>query len=397
MARQIDPKWFRQVLGQYPTGVCVVTADDDGPAGMAVGSFTSVSLDPPLVAFLADKSSTTWPRIQKAGHFCANVIAADQEHVCRAFARKGGDKFGELPWRPARSGAPILDGAIAWIDCEIDAVHEAGDHYIVIGAARELDVARAHLPLLFFQGGYGRFTPQSLATGDVDLIRHFSHMDVVRPELEQLAAESQVEATASIRVGDEVIVIAKAGRPRGQHLPTRVGFRYSLTPPVGAVFVAWSDSATVDAWLQREVDDDAGVGRLHEEALEWIRDSGYCAFFGSIPPLDSKRSGAARSAPRDLRAVVRDLRIAVEFTDEDSVDTPNFWATIHAPVFDSMGNVALVIGLNGFDSSLRAEDFSTYTERLLRAARHVEAAIRGDASARQTTDSADAVRSAHRS
>ena len=115
----VDPKWFRQVLGEYPTGVCVVTAadPDGGYAGLTVGSFTSVSLDPPLVAFLPDKSSTTWPRLERAGRFCVNVLAADQEYICRAIAAKETDKFAGLDWRPAGSGSPILAGVSAWIDC----------------------------------------------------------------------------------------------------------------------------------------------------------------------------------------------------------------------------------------------------------------------------------------
>jgi flavin reductase (DIM6/NTAB) family NADH-FMN oxidoreductase RutF len=374
---RIDQKWFRQVLGQYPTGVCVVTASDkDGPAGMAVGSFTSVSLDPPLVAFLADESSTTWPRIRRAGHFCVNVIAADQEHICRAFARRGGEKFGDLSWRAARSGAPILDGVIAWIDCDIDAVHEAGDHYIVIGAVRELDIVRPHLPLLFFQGGYGRFIPQSLATGDLDLIRHFHHMDVVRPELEQLANDARVEATAAIRIADEVVVIATAGRPRGRHLPTRVGFRYALTPPVGAVFAAWSDATTIDAWLKRAPNTDEEAHHRHREGLRWIRDHGYCVFFGSIPPASGRRSGTPRGSPRDLGHVVRDLRIALDPMDTDGIDTANFWATIHAPAFDSAGNVALLIGLNGFDTPFQADDFVGHVELLMHTAQRVTGSVR---------------------
>jgi len=91
----IDPAEFRKVLGSYPTGVCVITAldDDDRPAGMVVGSFTSVSLDPPLVGFFPDRKSTSWPQIEKAGHFCVNVMASDQTDVCRAVTAKGDQKF----------------------------------------------------------------------------------------------------------------------------------------------------------------------------------------------------------------------------------------------------------------------------------------------------------------
>src|SRR4249920_1206775 len=130
----IDPGAFREVLGHFPTGVVVIAGiDQDGaPAGMAVGSFTSVSLDPPLVAFLPDRASTSFPKIRATGSFCINVLADDQEHVCRAFAARGGDKYGSAAWRPAGSGAPILYGVVAWIDCDLDQVLEAGDHYIVL-------------------------------------------------------------------------------------------------------------------------------------------------------------------------------------------------------------------------------------------------------------------------
>lgn len=153
-----DSAKFRQVLGHFPTGVTVVTAAPaSGPVGLAVGSFASVSLDPPLVAFFPDKRSTSWPRIEEAGSFCVNVLAEDQEEVCRRFASKSDDKFEGLGWRPAPSGAPILAGTLAWIDCDIHAVIDAGDHFYVTGAVRELEVEREGGPLLFFRGGYGRF------------------------------------------------------------------------------------------------------------------------------------------------------------------------------------------------------------------------------------------------
>jgi flavin reductase (DIM6/NTAB) family NADH-FMN oxidoreductase RutF len=151
----IDSARFRQVLGHFATGVTVVTADHpDGPVGLAIGSFFSVSLDPPLVGFCAARSSTSWPRIREAGTFCVNVLAEDQEHVCRAFASKQPDKFRGLGWRPSALGAPVLADVLAWIECEIELMHDAGDHEIVIGAVRELEVEREIGPLVFFRGGY---------------------------------------------------------------------------------------------------------------------------------------------------------------------------------------------------------------------------------------------------
>lgn len=153
-----DSARFRQVLGHFPTGVTVVTASAaDGPVGLAVGSFASVSLDPPLVAFFPDRKSSSWPQIEQAGSFCVNILAEDQEEVCRRFASKGDDKFAGLGWKKSGSGAPILDGVLAWIDCDIDQVTDAGDHHCVLGRVRELEVTHDGGPLLFFRGGYGRF------------------------------------------------------------------------------------------------------------------------------------------------------------------------------------------------------------------------------------------------
>ena len=156
---EIDPAHFRQVLGHFPTGVTVITAigSDGDPAGFAVGSFFSVSLDPALVGFCAGKGSSSWPGIRDAGRFCVNVLAEDQEAVCRQMSLKGQDKFKGLGWKPAATGSPRLDDVVAWIDCEIDAVHDAGDHEICIGRVRELGILHEHGPLLFYRGGYGRF------------------------------------------------------------------------------------------------------------------------------------------------------------------------------------------------------------------------------------------------
>lgn len=156
----IDEARYRQVLGHFPTGVTVITAKTDtGPVGLAVGSFASISLHPPLVGFFVGVSSSSWPRIREAGAFCVNILAADQEDVCRVFASKGADKFAGLGWKPAASGAPRLRDVLGWIDCDITDVFDAGDHQLCVGHVRELgvDVEHEHGPLVFYRGGYGRF------------------------------------------------------------------------------------------------------------------------------------------------------------------------------------------------------------------------------------------------
>jgi 3-hydroxy-9,10-secoandrosta-1,3,5(10)-triene-9,17-dione monooxygenase reductase component len=156
----VDSARYRQVLGHFPTGVTVITAaGPDGPAGMCVGSFTSVSLDPPLVAFCAGDTSTSYPQIAAAGHYCVNILADDQEDIARVFADSGEDRFSGVGWRPsAATGAPVINDVLAWIDCEIAAVHLAGDHWIVVGRVLDLEIGHEGGPLVFFRGGFGRYT-----------------------------------------------------------------------------------------------------------------------------------------------------------------------------------------------------------------------------------------------
>jgi 3-hydroxy-9,10-secoandrosta-1,3,5(10)-triene-9,17-dione monooxygenase reductase component len=149
----IEPRVFRRVLGHFLTGVAVVsTMDRNEPVGLTVGSFFSISLDPPLVGFCAANTSKTWPIIKRAGRFCVNVLAADQEAVCRKFAGTGTNQFDGLTWATSDGGCPRLDNVIAWIDCDIEVIHEGGDHEICVGLVRALGDDRRWPPLPFFRG-----------------------------------------------------------------------------------------------------------------------------------------------------------------------------------------------------------------------------------------------------
>jgi flavin reductase (DIM6/NTAB) family NADH-FMN oxidoreductase RutF len=155
----INSDLFRQVLGSYPTGVSVVTALglDEQPVGMVVGTFTSVSLDPPLVGFLPDKKSSTWPLIEAAGHFCVNVLGSDQKDICRQVSAKGPDKFVGVQYEISEHNLPVIANSIARIECSIHSVVEAGDHWIVLGHVLGLEITRDEDPMLFHRGRYGGF------------------------------------------------------------------------------------------------------------------------------------------------------------------------------------------------------------------------------------------------
>ncbi|MFG2622947.1 flavin reductase family protein [Streptomyces sp. NPDC048507] len=157
----VSPAEFRAVLGNFASGVTIVTAPPAGPgedpAGFACQSFASLSLDPPLVTFMVARTSTTWPRIARAGVFCVNILGAGQGALCRAFAVSGADKFAGVAHRPApATGSPQLADVPAWIDCRIHAVHTGGDHLIVVGRVEAMGAAGEEGPLLFHKGRFGR-------------------------------------------------------------------------------------------------------------------------------------------------------------------------------------------------------------------------------------------------
>lgn len=157
---KIEAAAFRQVLGNYPTGVTVITAmDAEGkPCGLVVGTFTSVSLDPPLVGFLPDKKSSSWPAVEQAGRFCVNVLAADQVDLCRKVSVSGPDKFAGVEYTLSAHNLPVLAGAMVSIQCTLESVTEAGDHWFVLGRVVGLEAHRDDAdPMLFFRGKYGSF------------------------------------------------------------------------------------------------------------------------------------------------------------------------------------------------------------------------------------------------
>ena len=168
-----DARTLRDVMSHFATGVVAITGIDPeagAPVGLAANSFTSVSLDPPLIAFCVARTSSSWPRIRIAQRFVVNILSDAQENVCRSLAARGGDKFADLSWAPSPSGAPVLDNGLAWIEAELQAEHEAGDHVIVVSRVRHI-FAGGESPLIFYKGKYGRVEHFPLDEDITDLVR----------------------------------------------------------------------------------------------------------------------------------------------------------------------------------------------------------------------------------
>ena len=276
MSTDIDPALFRETLGHYPTGVAVVTAIIDGqPVGMVVGTFSSVSMDPPLIAFYPMANSRSFALLRNAASFCVNVLASDQEALCRQFATAGDRKFDGVEWRPATLGAPILEGAVSWIECTFDDVREAGDHFIVLGRVQDLAVERSTLPLLFFQGGYGRFSPGSfIATPDPELIQAAQVAEAMRSQVERLSEDTSVNVSVLAKIHwDAVQVLAANQSPVDEPFP--LGHRQPLIPPFGAAFMANASEPEIEEWLRRAADRSDERREINRAQLASVREHGY--------------------------------------------------------------------------------------------------------------------------
>ena len=156
---KIDPMEFRATMGCYATGIAVITTigDQDEPVGVTVNSFTSVSLDPPLVLFCLDRNATSLAAFDARGKFDVNVLAEDQQSVSARFAAPVDDRWQGFGWHPGPvTGMPLFDGCLASMECVLHAVHEGGDHQIIVGEVKEVRPTRQGKPLLYFRGRYDR-------------------------------------------------------------------------------------------------------------------------------------------------------------------------------------------------------------------------------------------------
>jgi flavin reductase (DIM6/NTAB) family NADH-FMN oxidoreductase RutF/DNA-binding IclR family transcriptional regulator len=377
---------YRQVLGQYPTGVVVVTAmsADGTPLGMTVGTFSSVSLDPPLVAFMPQKTSSSWAAIRDAGdHFCANILGDQQEEICRQVATRKTDKLDGIPWRLSEGGVPIIEGSVAYIDCVTVAVHDAGDHEIVIGEVTDLDVVSQANPLLFFRGGYGSFLPQSLAAGDADLFEQLRLVDLARPHMEDLARRCDTEVTAISLVRDELVLTAAAGRAKTAQAPTRVGQRVPFMPPLGGVFAAWGGDALRNKWISRlgpEVP--AEQVEAQRQIPQRIQEQGFSIAIGHSNG-ERLESVSTRVNLRDPAVSTDTLREAIRQATagynpgELSAADEHELRSLSAPVFGPDGRVALTLTLWGPPGRVSTEQIDGYAQQLIGTAAAATVAIGG--------------------
>ena len=163
-ASGLDTREYRDVCGCFATGVSVVTtADGDGARGLTANAISSLSLEPTLFLVCVDLKATSYPVLERAGHFAINILAADQEPVSNFFAgtTPEGNPMGEVKYRMSEHGNPLIEDSLAWLDCKTHSIIDGGDHKIFVGEVSGCEVARPDAdPLLFFRGKYREIGPQ---------------------------------------------------------------------------------------------------------------------------------------------------------------------------------------------------------------------------------------------
>jgi flavin reductase (DIM6/NTAB) family NADH-FMN oxidoreductase RutF len=167
----VDGAEFRRVLGHFATGVTVVTSSrGEDPLGLTCQAFTSLSLDPPLVAVAVSKASTSWSGIAASGTYCVNILASGQTDLARNFALSGGRKFDGIGWSWSEGHCPLIDHHLGYVECSITAIHDVGDHILAVGLVTSLGIGRDRAPepdrgseigpLLYYRSKFRDLPPQ---------------------------------------------------------------------------------------------------------------------------------------------------------------------------------------------------------------------------------------------
>jgi flavin reductase (DIM6/NTAB) family NADH-FMN oxidoreductase RutF len=343
----VDTNFHRDVMGHYPTGVVLVSGMCDGePVGMVVGTFSSVSLDPPLVSFMPQKTSRSYTRLLEAPVLCISVFAHDQTDVCRVLAGSDPDKFDKVAWSLSPEGAPVLHDAVAQIHCTRAAQFDAGDHWITLCSIIAMEVSRPVTPLLFFQGGYGGFTPRIMsARGDAELFAALRLADVASPHLEELATRLQCQGAALVAVDDDTLTVAVSAYGGTAQMTERLGQRIPLIPPIGTAYVAAAAEHVRDRWLAKIPDRDQVPS--YRQRLDDVLSRGVEITLSGPDAAEVERLrdamadyAAGRLTPARQRAVSADLGRApffpqeVRLDDDEIVDVSFITAPVHNPEGD---------------------------------------------------------------
>lgn len=384
MAETVDGTWWRAVLGEYPTGVALITSlDPEGsPIGMVVGSLAAVSQDPPLIGFFPDATSSTFPMIAASGRFVVSVLGRNHEDLCRSFVRKAEDRFEGARFVNSPQGLPRVADAITWFDATLESRHSYGDHDFVVGRVSAFGVgdADAGLPLLFRRGGYGSFAVPAEEFDSGTLARRLRFADAISGVVADLARELGQEIAVSTVVRDSVIVLSSYPTAGGEPGHGHVGVSFPFAAPVAPVFVAWADDERRSAWIEgsRHL-----LGAVDRPGLAAVLDAARRRGYGvsGNGDLSDSRFAPNSASPEGSRAtyaaVWADMATHMALTNDIEDLSPDDISAIQAPVFGPTGDVELALATSGFSELADAAEVARAIRIVLDASARASALIGG--------------------
>lgn len=382
----VDPHVFREVMGHYPTGVVVVTGrdSDDDILAMVVGTFNSVSLDPPLVSFMPMMTSRTFAKMRECSSLCINILGGEQEDIVLTIAQRWENKLDGIDWFPSPSGDPVLSESIAWIDTTIWNTVEAGDHWIVLCRVNDMAVANPVSPLIFFQGGYGSFVSTSLmARMDHEILPAIHAAHGARAEVEALANSIGCEVSVFTAVScDEMATVLSAtgvGVDREEGLAHRV----PMVPPIGDSYVFSRPIEEQERWVDKLREASAEIKDVHRMRLEFVREHGYLLSFlpveGSAAYDEmrdaTKRYEKGRLTPSQERNIRESIgRASVDYRVRE-VDEQQVYdvGSIVLPVRDPAGEYSLTLRLGQLPPQSAGSTINTWLDEARAVVRVLEA------------------------
>lgn len=380
----VDPTLLRHALDRHPSGVCVATAQVDGqPVGLVVEGMSRLSESEPLVVFSFPKSRVSGGPIREAALVCVNVLSSEQGDVCRQVAN-GTIDWSTVPWRVGTADTVTLPGAVACLECEVHRLVDVGDSVIVVARVLAVGVQGSTLPLLKYQGIYGRFSPLSFVShAGQDLMTDLRVGDAIRGEMEVLSQRTELECTAVARVGNELVIIVRAGSPSGSNPRRELGLRVPFVPPLGSVLAAYDRDAH-DVWIGQL---GSSAPRALLDSLEVkvarIRTRGWSLALRTDHHDELDRGlvdfTMGRLSPQDQQ---RFLGLIVNLQDSfepAEVSASNVYEvySLRAPVFDSEGRASISVQLLGPRGLVTGTQLLAWKTSLLASTARMSSALQG--------------------
>ncbi|MCS5480365.1 flavin reductase family protein [Corynebacterium sp. YIM 101645] len=356
VAQEFEPRIFRDVMGHYPTGVAVVTgrAPDGELLALVVGTFSSVSLDPPLVSFMPMKTSKTFARMRECDSLCINIVGGEQEAEMLSIARRWENKLDGVDWYMSPSGNPILKNSIAWIDTSIAEIVEAGDHWITLCRVHDMEVTNPVSPLLFFQGGYGSFVGTSLIgrlSHEILPAIHAAHS--AGAQLEDLAQTLRGEVAVFAAVSDDEFATVYHSMAPGTSPEHSFATRFPIVPPIGDTYMFDKSPEVQERWMHKLKDPSEEILETHRRRLAIVKENGFL-----IAHLPEEGSAAyeqmiratneykkARLTPAEERAIRETIgNTTVDYEQRELLDEERYnVGSIVFPVKDPGGEYTMTL------------------------------------------------------